>query len=404
MNINFTFYLLLINIIISPLYVVRWKIFGMPTTLLELSIFATIIVWVISNLSKGQLRTIARLIITDRLFWPIVVLISSGIVSLVVTNDLRGGLGILKAYLVEPVILYFIARQIVNNQNRNFFFLAFQVVIVWLAIIAFIQFTTGKLAFFAPSEITQGRVSAVFNNANAVGLYLGPILAITIAAIFSNKGIFKITSLITAVIALSTIYLTKSQGAYLAVFVSLAGILTVWVLQTKINYLALKRLIISSFVALILLGGLLPALTLFLPELTPAIVTENYQGVNTYQIRNYLWRGTFDLLSDHPLLGAGLNGFKNLYFRDYRLPQYHEALQYPHNFYFTFWAELGLLGIIGLLMILLKLIDFIFNRKKINLGLYGFLTYILVHGIVDVPYFKNDLSLEFWLITALFLI
>ena len=34
----------------------------------------------------------------------------------------------------------------------------------------------------------------------------------------------------------------------------------------------------------------------------------------------------------------------------------------------------------------------------IELGVFLALVAVLVHGLVDVPYFKNDLSLEFWVL------
>ena len=39
--------------------------------------------------------------------------------------------------------------------------------------------------------------------------------------------------------------------------------------------------------------------------------------------------------------------------------------------------------------------------KYINLGLTGALIVISIHGLVDVPYFKNDLSVMFFIILAL---
>jgi len=39
--------------------------------------------------------------------------------------------------------------------------------------------------------------------------------------------------------------------------------------------------------------------------------------------------------------------------------------------------------------------------RPIFLGLLLAMLAILVHGLVDVPYFKNDLSLEFWVLAGL---
>ena len=37
----------------------------------------------------------------------------------------------------------------------------------------------------------------------------------------------------------------------------------------------------------------------------------------------------------------------------------------------------------------------------LQLGVFLALVGIVVHGLVDVPYFKNDLSLEFWVLLAI---
>jgi hypothetical protein len=41
------------------------------------------------------------------------------------------------------------------------------------------------------------------------------------------------------------------------------------------------------------------------------------------------------------------------------------------------------------------------NWKFVVLGLMGAMTVIVVHGLVDVPYFKNDLAVLFWAIIAM---
>ena len=38
--------------------------------------------------------------------------------------------------------------------------------------------------------------------------------------------------------------------------------------------------------------------------------------------------------------------------------------------------------------------------RPYHLGVLLALIAVIVHGLVDVPYFKNDLSLEFWTLVA----
>ena len=42
--------------------------------------------------------------------------------------------------------------------------------------------------------------------------------------------------------------------------------------------------------------------------------------------------------------------------------------------------------------------------RIVGAGLLGSLTVLVVHGLVDVPYFKNDLSFLFWIIIAVIFI
>jgi hypothetical protein len=39
--------------------------------------------------------------------------------------------------------------------------------------------------------------------------------------------------------------------------------------------------------------------------------------------------------------------------------------------------------------------------RPVHLGVLLAMVAILVHGLVDVPYFKNDLAFEFWLLAGL---
>jgi len=39
--------------------------------------------------------------------------------------------------------------------------------------------------------------------------------------------------------------------------------------------------------------------------------------------------------------------------------------------------------------------------KNLTLGMAAAMAMILLHGMVDVPYFKNDLAVAFWMLFAL---
>jgi len=79
---------------------------------------------------------------------------------------------------------------------------------------------------------------------------------------------------------------------------------------------------------------------------------------------------------------------------------------YPHNFFLNFYLETGLLGfvsMVGLLALFYKKIRDLARTKFLYLAtpLAAGMLMIILHGLVDVPYFKNDLSVLFWLVYAL---
>jgi O-antigen ligase len=109
-----------------------------------------------------------------------------------------------------------------------------------------------------------------------------------------------------------------------------------------------------------------------------------------------------------------------------------EIFLYPHNILLNFWSEIGLAGVLLFIWIILKYFGLgistlviaapepqsrNMNETKIwipgqarndrkewkffNIGLICAMVVILVHGLVDVPYFKNDLAVMFWLYVAM---
>jgi O-antigen ligase len=138
------------------------------------------------------------------------------------------------------------------------------------------------------------------------------------------------------------------------------------------------------------------------------IETENVYG-NTVQSRIDLWNGAIKLIEHRPLVGAGLSGFQQRV-QPY-LTNFHSTAQFidPHNIVLNFWVETGLLGLIAAAWLIVLGFTFSWRGwrsgtpewRPLQLGVLLAMVAVVVHGMVDVPYFKNDLSLEFWAFLAL---
>lgn len=390
---------------LAPLYIFRGILlipginFYLPYTVLEILIVCSIIATLVHAIFNNEGFRVFK----TRYDLFILILLICAFISIFFSRDQIGGLGIFKAYFVEPVLFFYCLTYCIKRTSSNFVYYAICLAGVWLSIHALIQKLTGQYSF-VPVELSQGRVTAVYNSANALAMFLGPVCIIAFAKFVKNKSLVKLMYLALVCLILVVIYYTKSRGGIVAISLGLG--IFIYTLITLKNKLLQKIWFIIP--ALLVFGMGLFIYQLYLTyNFFPIDWGKPYTKGDTLQIRYFLWAGTVNLLKDHPLSGAGLNGYKTLYTNQYRLPQYQEEFQYPHNLFLTFWSETGLYGLTAFLLIIVSSIGLIIRKIRhskqpiYGAGLIAVLAYWLFHGVVDVPYFKNDLSLEFWMIMAL---
>ena len=389
--------ILSLSIVLCPLYILRADVF-IPTTLLEWLIGLSV---VLSAVDFFRTKTSVD-IFKSSLNWIIGLFLLSAIVAVATSVDRVGGLGILKAYFIEPVLFYYCLLYLVKKYGGEDFILKSLLICgIWLSLLALVQGLTGKFSL-APNEIIQGRVSAVYNSANSLALFLGPLVMLSAALFLSEKRRRKFFMAGLFVFFTIIMIWTRSRGGLIAELFSLL-VLVYSVLAKGKSFLRRIWVIVPIIIIGVIAFFLIQTIQTYqsMPK-----TAHPYIGADTLEIRYYLWQGSVNLLSAHPIFGAGLDGFKTLYVK-YKLPQYPEDFQYPHNIILTFWSEMGIFGLVVFLGLVIKLYQMListFPKSKnfyISAALLAALTYWLVHGVVDVPYFKNDLSFEFWVFVAL---
>jgi len=401
------------TISLLPLYVFRGAV--IPTTFLEILIIFTTFIWLVERFFNRDFNLSD---FKNQFNFLILLLFIVSLVEVLFSLDIKGGLGILRAYFLEPFLVFYLTIWFAKREGAKFLVYAFLTCAIIVSLVSVVQITTGNLDF-APHELALGRATSFFNSANAVGLLIGPIFALIFPFLLQfKKDFFHFSLSFALVITFIAVLLTKSRGT----FISLLSVLILYFLIFLFRKFLTKKKILSVltlfFVFIPIISIFIFYTLLFKFDLTPPVENAVYKGSDTLQIRFYLWEGTSRLIFDHPLFGAGLNGFKNLYSENYILPQYTEPLQYPHNFWLTIYSELGIFGFFIFLVIYYICFKSIFNflaenEAKISnekeffnffalpLGLLGALVYIQIHGLVDVPYFKNDLACQFWILVGL---
>jgi O-antigen ligase len=374
---------------LTPAYVLRWHVAAYPTTLLEISIAVTAVAFVYE--SRRQ-RTMPNL--RSPFTIAAAVFVVAGAISVVVAPDRRAALGIYRAYLVEPIVFFFVVSEVVTTSRRAMAVLAgFGVAGAVVGIANSIVILDALRHHAISAGVTAPVV--IYTNANDIPLFLVPLIAIAgSVALYATDLRDRLLTAAFLVIAVISTVLSLSRGGYLALAAVALGL--------GISHRRRWWLLGAAAAAAIVL--------ILIPPINHRLAVEvdfsNPQ--NTLVGRFELWRVSLQMLEQHPLFGAGLSGFAQT-IAPYWNPTHIDRFIYPHNIVLTFWSETGLLGLAAFVWILVT--GFAQGWRgwrnggagwgPIELGIVLALAAVVVHGMVDVPYFKNDLSLELWALLGL---
>ncbi len=376
-----------------PSYFIRFNIGPLPTSALEITFGSIFLVWLVKH-SRVDWVEIKNFYQEQKLFcWSLAAFFIFSILGIFTSNHQVQALGIWRAYFLEPILFFvlLIGRRKNINSKDLIWFLSLSTVSI--SVLAIVQKLTGQ--FYSPTLRPQdlvdmhGRVTSFFTSPNAIGLYVAPIIPLMIYGLKDNakKNIYWLIILL----ALVAIVLSFSEGAWVALAVGALLAL----------YLNGKR---KMALGIILLG--LVAIAVVVP-LRKSLMFQNQSGYN----RIMLWGYTWNYLNTSPknfIFGAGIkewfervqkpvNDFKKI-----------EPLIFPHNTFLNFWSEIGLFGMLAFASLYILALRESVKKYQLNKFLGGVmlcaLVVFLVHGMVDVPYFKNDLSFLWWILAALIFI
>ncbi|MBI5134624.1 O-antigen ligase family protein [Candidatus Uhrbacteria bacterium] len=378
-----------------PLYQLRWSFFGIPTTGLEMIILLCAGIFIDIQDGKTFLQRLRHFFtIEDQMLrWAAIGFFAATTIALI-AHPTPGAAGIWKAYVVDAMIagltVYRVAR--LNSDALQTVASAAAALLTVIGGIAVLQWffpsgvpIAGAIIFPISdpdwSSRTLFRAVSVFPYPNAVGLLAAPLVALIIGSILQvGRKPLLMTGLMAGLLSIT---LANSNGAMLAVIVALLVIAIV------------TRLSKSQRLWLIALGLVFWVLLPFVPwgSVAQPIVRTN----PSFLLRLEQHNETRALIAGSPLFGGGLANYQ------FAIAPYHNtevsgpSLLYPHNLVLALWTELGFFGLVAFLILILLTLRHLAERQQhTELALFGVLVAILVHGIVDVPYFKNDLSVLFW--------
>jgi O-antigen ligase len=391
-----TRFLIFATVFLIPSYLIRFTFFGIPTNVLEILIYLTFVFYLLEKpaISWKELYKNYKIHI-----FSIALIFIGLILSTLTSQNYREGFGIIKGWFFDPLLFAFILinkireEKDIKNILKTFYFSAFAV-----SLIALEYFLYGYLTY-------DGRLSAFHSSPNYLAMFLAPAIFIGVYLIKDTKNevpsqrlvrLWRKNSILpfSLFIILFIIYLTYSYAAWISIILSLIIV----ALITK--NISKKLILIFSLIIFIA----------FSTQIGNPKLKNVFSERSSLNSRLIIWESSLKILKDNLIFGIGPGNFQNKYleYQKYFSPYPEWAVPEPHNLYLAFWLQSGLIGLIGFIILIFtwlkKTLKSVLSNQKnslISAAFLGIILYILIHGLVDTTYWKNDLSLIFWIIFSL---
>ena len=393
---------------LAPTYLL--KVNSWPLTVLELFLLVFFGCWLSKKTKeRAKIKDILSSLLTifgSSYFLAVALILFGVLISVILSTDWHVGAGVFKAWILEPIIFGLILAEIIKNR-KEIKEVIFGIIAAtfFVAVISLTYKLFGWLTF-------DGRLSGWYLSPNHLAMYLAPgfILAWWGLFIGERKKQKIFFGLVVLILGLA-LYLTFSYGAWLGI---LGAILAGLFLTHRSGLTEKRKIIIAGLLVLILF------LTLgcWQGESEKLSNLLNFDR-SSWQSRLMVWQAADKILDSHWLFGVGPGLFQK-YYLEYQsffsVPYLEWAVPQPHNLFLAWWLQGGILGLIGFLLLLIVYFKKIIlvkqkplfaqdgasrGRQLIGIFLAAVVVYILIHGLVDTTYWKNDLALVFWSIVSL---
>lgn len=418
--------LLSASVFLIPFYFFRFSIFGLPTNIFEMAVFLAFLS-MFHVLRSTKIRPL-----TGSVWLYLFLLIA--FTAVFFAPDKIKALGIFKGWFLVPIVLYWCVINIdelcPSSNVRRLVIMPLAMSVLVVSIWAILQrfglitalFYQGGDASFKP-YLDAGRVFGPFESPNYLAMFLVPAIFLSLPITDLTKSrLAKIMIGLLFLIPVVAVILSGSRGGLAA----LAGGAIIYFIigAMPASRQACRELLNASrFLRKIRARRIIVASVIFIALLIANLVYFSYMNgkLNQPATPDY-WRAkiyhySVEMIWQHPVKGIGLGNFKSAIAETSRTDQPFSVFGlpfalHPHNLYLAFWLNLGILGLVIFLIIIIQFYNQILSHPKQSAGsgdslqaaLLAAMSAILVHGLFDTTYFKNDLAVIFWLVIGLSII
>jgi O-antigen ligase len=340
---------------------------------------------------------------------PILLFAGAVLPSLIYSDDTRQVavffLSIVGYYLLNLVIY----NCVKNEETIMRIIKAYLASMLIVSVLGIFQFATGQtivnvsdkteLYYVGRSLVILGTAS----NPNAFAAHF--ILAIPLATsilLFSKKIRVKVLSAVLIVFYSTVLFVTLSRGAMLGVLFGVGLLFFYFIKGGMVRLRTVLILIVCVILSMSFLWRLYPeySLAIYFDSDSEFVLEDKVESSN---VRKDLIKANLLLFLDHPFLGVGYDKSRN-YMEAHGLP-YRLS---PHSIFIGIASELGLLGLVPFLCILIITINKTLKGLKyargtmmygVLAGLFGAFAAYQINGLVHM----SIAAASYWLVLSMLL-
>lgn len=401
-------YLLGLTLLLSPTYAIRFNILGLPANALMVWLFLLWVIFVVWIFYTNQINSFGNWLrseLSTKHFVLSTTFLLAGITSLFVGGFSQEKLGQFIVLFLQPMGTFIIARymykrQATSDKYKDLLHAVCYLLLALSGLYAIIQYFTliGVPQAWWGNAQEPKRAVAFFLHPNFYALFITPLLAFLLPQVVEVRDQRsdispRLASILYPLFSIRLAWLLGAVGLLLSL--SRGGWLGLVAAAGVYLLTAGNRKLIATMAAV---GVVAVLVVVAVPNFRYRVLLP-FQGEKSSVARFSLWKTGWYMVEDSPILGKGLLGFSNNWSK-YNTDPGLEHYPAPHNIFLNFWVDTGLLGLVsffGLIVLALKR-AWQNRRNQLALGLTLACVALVVHGLVDIPYFKNDLALLFWVL------
>ncbi|TSC62787.1 MAG: Uncharacterized protein G01um1014106_590 [Parcubacteria group bacterium Gr01-1014_106] len=406
-------FVIVLPLIAHAAYLLRSRVvFGaidIPTTLLELLLGAAVITGIVHWRARilSELRALPRSVLVS-----VGVFLCVATISAFIAPHPRTAWGHWKAFVIEPIAYAAVLLPLLRVKEGRMLVVR---ALLWGGIVsaAASLIAVALCPLFpvhCPLTADFGRLRGIYDVPNSLALVLAPLTVFAGVLAFDSSSPFHLHRFARRALVLfvPALLFTQSFGGLLS-----AGIA---------SFIFLRKKVKSTFP----LVGVVLVVGLFFLWSTGRI-THVFAESSPLRARAQIWATSAELIRDHPFLGTGLGTFEPAYQAKLHellakgaenreqgtetlftvpcclFPPLEWVVRDPHNVLLSFWLNTGLLGLLsmGALVIFALYRADPRSPTPYTRAAQSALITLLVFGLVDVPYMKNDLTVLWWVYSVL---